>query len=286
MNLNQTIKFETERMIDALQSHQDLIATDVSSIVDQYWIGLAKAIKSGASQHDLLIASRIAFTKMTEQIQTRFVKKLNLFLDSIHDSAVSSLLNNLPKQTLDAMVGEVLPVGQSKKKLKTAIFDSKQVNPGQIIKSVITDTTNLGNPDDITRTINSMRMQGKTTKQIASAIRPQVYGVKSTVNRIVRDSTAFAGTVENLSTWNALPQGMVIGYQVHAVPRTKYSRIEHLQRSGTIYYAEPKADEKGYNDMPQPPYDRVNGQFVLERNCRCWLSPVFSNEFQIIKKSA
>lgn len=277
-----TIAASTKLLVDELHHKQERVADEVASIVDGYWKRLATVIASNPTPSDLIVATRLAHQAMAKQITKVFGVKLKQVLDYTHEKAVDNVLQALPKKWMDRLLKEALPVGkpstenQKKSLLKVRIFSPREVNPGQVVAELIADTTHLGDPQAISSTVNLLRLQGKTSQQIAKAVKPMVYDVKSTVRRVVRDTSQFATTAENLGTWNALPKGMVLGYQVHAVPRTKYSRPEHLARSGTIYYVNPKDGQKGLSEMPQPPYDVENGRMQLEYNCRCYLSPVFA----------
>ena len=289
----ESIEASTRAMVEELHRRQEQAADQIASIVDGYWKRLAQAIAGQPQPSDLIVATRLAHQAMAREIEQVFGKQLTGLLDYTHARAVNNVLKALPADWIEALVEKAvltgqmpagLPADQKKSVLKTRIFSSRQVDPGRVVRSLVADTTSLGDPQQIANTINAMRWQGKTNQQIARAIQPQVYGVKSTVRRVIRDSSQFATNTENLATWNQLAQqesDYIIGYQVHAVPRTKFSRPEHLERSGTIYYVRPKAGQKGLEEMPQPPYDRIDGRPVLMFNCRCWLSPVFAAQYQV-----
>lgn len=287
------IQASTKALMDDLHASQERIADKVATIVDAYWQRLAIAIAEKIDPDQLIIASNLAHKQMVRDLKASYTKEIDGLLTYTHQRAVDNVLIALPESWVEELLAKALPAAKlptgaaaQKKSLRTAIFSSKQVDPGQIVASLISDTTHLGNPQDITNTVNLMRLAGKTSRQIATAIKPQVYGIKSTVRRVVRDSSQFAATAENLSTWNAMGSDFIIGYEVHAVPRTKYSRIDHLKRSGTIYYVNPQKGQKGLQDMPQPPYDVENGRMVLKHNCRCFISPVFAEQYQVVKKVA
>lgn len=289
----------TKTMMEELHHRQEKIADTVASVVDEYWKRLAAAIADNAPPDQLIVASKLAHSQMAKDIRKVFEKEIEGLLGYTNQRAVANVLNALPDDWIDALLQKAMPKNaktlmaksaSQKKSILTPVFSTHQVSPGQIVKELISDTTHLGDPLKIASTINTLRLQGKTSQSIARAIKPQVYGVKSTVRRVVRDSSQFAASAENLGTWNAInTQGggeFIIGYEVHAVPRTKYSRPEHLARSGTIYYFHPKAGQKGLDQMPQPPYDRENGRLVLKHNCRCFISPRFADRYQPVKKVA
>lgn len=295
----------TKAMMEELHHRQEKIADTVAAVVDAYWKRLAAAIADNTLPDQLIVASKFAHSQMAKDIRKVFEKEIEGLLGYTNQRAVANVLNALPDDWIETLLEKVLPknakalpsaqtlAGKTlaqKKSLLAPVFSTRQVAPGQIVKELISDTTHLGDPLKIANTINTLRLQGKTSRAIAQAIKPQVYGVKSTVRRVVRDSSQFAASAENLGIWNAINNqsggDFIVGYEVHAVPRTKYSRLAHLARSGTIYYFKPTGNQKGLDEMPNPPYDRENGRLVLKHNCRCFISPHFANQYQPVKKVA
>ncbi len=65
---------------------------------------------------------------------------------------------------------------------------------------------------------------------------------------------------------------LVIGYQIHAT-LDQNTRPAHAARNGTIYYADPKQGQLGYDKMPHPPLE-ADGSIAW--NCRCHNSPVLA----------
>lgn len=66
----------------------------------------------------------------------------------------------------------------------------------------------------------------------------------------------------------------VIGWQVLGILDDRI-RPAHRERHKTIYYANPKPGQKGYDEMPNPPYE-ADGS--LAHNCRCVVIPVFNDQ--------
>lgn len=279
----------TKQLMKQLHSRQESAAVRIASIVDEYWKRLATVIASSVPPDQIVIASRLAHSQMTKDLRKAFAEEMAGLQTYTHQRGVAMFLDALPadwgKMLLEKGVVVESPNAsktyQKKSTLQTKIFSTREVVPVEVLDSVISDTTRLGNPSNIASTINAMRLQGKTTRQIAKAIEPQVYGVKTTVARVVRDAGQYAATVQNVSTWNSLPRDFIIGYEVHAVPKTMYSRPEHLERSGTIYYFEPTRNQKSMADCPLPPYDREGGRLVLKFQCRCFISPVFAENYSL-----
>jgi hypothetical protein len=283
----------TKQLMKQLHNRQESAAVRIASIVDEYWKRLAEAIASSVPPDQIVIASRLAHSQMTKDLRKAFVEEMAGLQNYTHQRAVAMFLDALPADWGKMLLEKAVVVGsepksptagqtyQKKSTLQTKIFSTREVVPVEVLDSVISDTTRLGNPSNIASTINTMRLQGKTTRQIAKAIEPQVYGVKSTVARVVRDAGQYAATVQNVSTWNSLPRDFIVGYEVHAVPKTMYSRPDHLERSGTVYYFEPTRNQKSMADCPLPPYDREGGRLVLKYNCRCYVSPVFAENYSL-----
>lgn len=290
----------TKALVEELHRRQERVADIVAATVDDYWRRLATAIAEKVQPDQLIIATKLAHEQMAKDLRKSFEKELDGLLDYTNQRAVANVLSAFPDDWIETLLEKALsPHADQKKNLKTAnkasqlktpIFTPRQVNPGQIVKELISDTTHLGDPLKIANTINTLRLQGKTSRAIAQAVKPEVYGVKSTVRRVVRDSSQFAASAENIGIWNAINNEaggeFIVGYEVHAVPRTKYSRPEHLARSGTIYYFKPTGNQRGMDECPMPPYDRENGRLVLKHNCRCFVAPVFATQYQPVKKVA
>lgn len=283
----------TKQLMKQLHNRQESAAVRIASIVDEYWKRLAEAIASSVPPDQIVIASRLAHSQMTKNLRKAFVEEMMGLQNYTHQRAVAMFLDALPADWGKMLLEKVVVVGsepksptagqtyQKKSTLQTKIFSAREVVPVEVLDSVISDTTRLGNPSNIASTINTMRLQGKTTRQIAKAIEPQVYGVKSTVARVVRDAGQYAATVQNMSIWNSMPRDFIIGYEVHAVPKTKYSRPEHLKRSGTVYLFKPAKNQKSMEECPMPPYDLEGGRWVLKHCCRCFNSPVFAENYSL-----
>lgn len=134
--------------------------------------------------------------------------------------------------------------------------------------------TRLFNVDDVSGTIFRSISEGKTRLEISKTLRNMFQGDAVAARRVARTEGGRVATQVQLATSEQL-KDEIAGYQVHAVPRTKYSREDHLHRSGTIYWRHPVQGQEGFDRMPQPPIDPGG---IIEYNCRCWLSPVWINE--------
>lgn len=95
--------------------------------------------------------------------------------------------------------------------------------------------------------------QGKTSQQIAADLLPAVDGVRVSARRTARTWGIHIAHSASMDAYDELGD-MVIGYQVHATLDTN-TRPEHRKRDGTIYYREPEAGQKGFDEMPQPPLE-------------------------------
>lgn len=70
----------------------------------------------------------------------------------------------------------------------------------------------------------------------------------------------------------------LVGWQVISMLDDRV-RPKHAERHGRIYYYNPRPErgERGFDDMPNPPYESPNDGGVLAHNCRCVLVPVFES---------
>ena len=117
--------------------------------------------------------------------------------------------------------------------------------------------------------------EGFDRTKIAKNLTQVFGGFESSARRVARTEGLRVATQTQLSASEEIPE-LVIGYKVFAVPKTEYSRPEHLKRSGTSYFRNPKGDQLGFDVLPQPPFDNPGN--VLQHNCRCGLLPLFSIE--------
>ncbi len=107
--------------------------------------------------------------------------------------------------------------------------------------------------------------QGKDRRQIAKDLAVRLNGDMVAARRTARTEGLRVATQVHLQTAMQLKDDLA-GFQVHAVPKTEFSRPEHLARSGTIFYFHPEAGQKGIDQMPQPP---VEADGSVSYNCRC-----------------
>jgi SPP1 gp7 family putative phage head morphogenesis protein len=110
---------------------------------------------------------------------------------------------------------------------------------------------------------------GKGPRGIAKDLLPYVNDVRVSAMRVARTWGMHVAASAQMDTHAELGD-LVIGYQVHA-SLDKNTRPEHRARNGTIYWREPKAGQKGCDEMPRPPLE-ADGSTAW--NCRCYLSPV------------
>ncbi len=94
----------------------------------------------------------------------------------------------------------------------------------------------------------------------------------------MRTEGARIATESQLAVSEEIPD-LVVGYQINAVPKTEYSRPEHLKRSGTRYWRNPKGNQLGLDQMPRPPIDPGG---VVCWNCRCYCTPLISVDGKIV----
>jgi hypothetical protein len=125
--------------------------------------------------------------------------------------------------------------------------------------------TRLIDPQAASEIVLAGVAQGFDRTKIAKNLTVAFDGYGGAARRVVRTEGARIATESQLAVSEELPD-IVIGYQINAVPKTEYSRPEHLKRSGTRYWREPKAGQLGFDQMPRPPIDPPG---VVEYNCRC-----------------
>jgi len=135
--------------------------------------------------------------------------------------------------------------------------------------------TRLIDPDAASDVVLQGVAAGYDRTRIAKDLTQVFGGYENAARRVARTEGLRVATQTQLSASEEIPE-LVIGYKVYAVPKTEYSRIDHLKRSGTSYFRNPKGDQLGFDVLPQPPFD--NPGRILQNNCRCGLVPLFSIE--------
>jgi SPP1 gp7 family putative phage head morphogenesis protein len=131
---------------------------------------------------------------------------------------------------------------------------------------------------------------GKSQRDIANEILPQVDGVRSSARRIARTEGARVLHQTQQLCHEQLGD-LIVAYQVHSV-HDHNTRPWHAARSGTVYYRDPKPGQKGPAQQPNPPAEaedageRPSNTPATAPNCRCWLSPVLSAPQHILNDPA
>ncbi len=269
------IAASTEALAAEAKGRENGMADRIAAVVDRYWLSIAAFVAKQPTYAEIIVAVTFAHQAMRDELQREFGKELDKLTEYVSRRAISNTVKALPDNWIEELIQTVrpepLPVGISvEKAAKALVFRPDEARAPLTLAQVIRDSTRLGDPNAIAATINRVRTNGGTPGEVMKAIRPMVQGVKSTVHRVVRDSGQLATTLQNVSTWNQLGN-LVVGLQVNAVPRSEFSRPDHLERSGTIYYYQPTGEQKSITEAPLPPYDRENGRYVLKHNCRCHL---------------
>ena len=126
-------------------------------------------------------------------------------------------------------------------------------------------------PERLAQIVSQGYAQGKSQRDVAKDLLPAVNNVRASAMRVARTWGMHVTHEEQMKVHAGLGDA-VIGYQIHAV-LDQNTRPRHRARNGTIYYADPKPGQPGYDQMPRPPLE-ADGS--MSWNCRCWLSPVLA----------
>lgn len=179
-----------------------------------------------------------------------------------------------PKPPVKTSVASGFPEPSGRFKVGGLIEPPSAFEIAMIVGPAPSKLTKLFDVDRVTGRVWSGISQGKNRVEIAKDLRVMLNNDRVTCRRVARTEGGRVATQVQLSVSEQL-KDEVIGYQIHAVPKTLYSRPLHLLRSGTIYYRHPRPGQLGFDRMPQPP---VEADGTIEFNCRCWLSPVWADE--------
>ncbi len=134
--------------------------------------------------------------------------------------------------------------------------------------------TKLFDVDRVAGTVWQGIANGDDRRAIAKTLRTVLNNDVVAARRVARTEGGRVATQSQLAVSEQLADE-IVGYQVIAVPKTEYSRPDHLKRSGTIYYRHPTGSQLGFDKLPQPP---LEADGTISWNCRCHLAPIFSGE--------
>ncbi len=141
----------------------------------------------------------------------------------------------------------------------------------QLVGPAHSRLTTLINPDDAAAQVYAGISRGWDRRAIAKDLERIFGGFEVSARRIARTQGLAVATQTQLAASESIPDE-VIGYEISAVLDER-TRPEHRKRDGTRYYRHPKAGQKGFDVMPQPPVD-PGGK--LAHNCRCFLIPLIA----------
>lgn len=103
------------------------------------------------------------------------------------------------------------------------------------------------------------------------------YFIRMRNNAYTIARTAMSGMAGRVgkAAYESLPRNLV-GFQVHGILDDRI-RPAHRERNGTIYYKNPRYNNPGFDQMPNPP---LEADGTIAYNCRCWLTPIMSLDAQ------
>jgi SPP1 gp7 family putative phage head morphogenesis protein len=151
---------------------------------------------------------------------------------------------------------------------------------GRTWQDRVASLTRLAQPEQLASILASGMAAGKAQREIANDLLPAVNNVRSSARRIARTEGLRVAHAVQMDAHEQLGD-LKIGYQIRA-QLDQNTRPWHASRSGTIYYDQPTATQKGPAQRPNPPEEALDpserpaGTPQLAHNCRCSLSPVLA----------
>lgn len=133
----------------------------------------------------------------------------------------------------------------------------------------------LADPGVLAAKVAAGVQQGWTVQRIAADIRPAVQGVVTSARRVARTAGLWIAHSAELHVYEEGLGDIIEGFEVNAV-LDRATRPEHRARHGTKYYRHPTGNQKGYDEMPQPPRESPRDGGKWSFNCRCFLSPLIN----------
>jgi hypothetical protein len=137
--------------------------------------------------------------------------------------------------------------------------------------------TSLSSAETLAAMAATVAGQGGGPRDWLAAILPLVERDRVVARRVARDASLHVAHEVEMASWESLGEDWVIGYQIHAV-RDARTRPDHLARDGTRYYRTPGPGQLGFDAMPRPPFEAAKDGGKLAYNCRCWISPILTDE--------
>lgn len=123
--------------------------------------------------------------------------------------------------------------------------------------------------------LKSPRIAAAAIQQVATtvsqAVQVEFEKAQTDVRRAVRTAATQAINEAVLSI-AAAAGNSVVGFEVCGILDDRI-RPAHRARNGTKYYRFPRPGQKGYAQMPRPPFEADGTQ---AHNCRCFLVPIFA----------
>jgi len=123
--------------------------------------------------------------------------------------------------------------------------------------------------------------EAENLQQLKKRVLPLVDGIQASAKRIARTEGMRVAEQMQRKSWAPLGD-MLAGAQIIAVLDER-TRPEHATRNGTIYYANPKGNQKGMQelpDLPDAPNCRCMSVPILEPPDEVNTDPVFKAQFQ------
>lgn len=138
--------------------------------------------------------------------------------------------------------------------------------------------TRLLDADEVALNVFRQTAAGMSINQVTADLLPKLDHARKIARRVARDTSLWIAHEMQFEAWGPVDD-MIDGYRVNAVDEghNPTSRPEHRARHGTIYYKRPAPGQKGLDEMPRPPFESPRDGSTLAYNCRCWISPVWSD---------
>jgi SPP1 gp7 family putative phage head morphogenesis protein len=130
--------------------------------------------------------------------------------------------------------------------------------------------TTLIDPQAAANAVYAGVSYGKDRRAIAADLRDLFGGFGQSARRVARTEGLRVATESQLAASESVAH-LIAGYICHATLDSR-TRPEHRKRDGTTYWRNPRPGQKGFAEMPRPPYD-ADG--TLCYNCRCFVVPRF-----------
>lgn len=268
----------------ALDRNEDLLlaravrsANAAEAIVQAVWAELLRVIRVGGPWFVVYLRAQLVLRRLGPLLAARLAEDLATIAAESHDDTAQTLAGEMPERRShrgEALLALLLiPLADP---IVQRLINGRGLGPAGLMSRVAAVVP----PDLLAAQVATAVQTGRSEREVASLILPAVQGVQTVARRLVRTEAIRIGHDSQGEVYERLGEA-VEGYTVLSV-RDEKVRPAHRRRHGWRYYRRPEAWQRGFDQMPRPPFESQRDGFRLAWNCRCYLRPIFGAWWQAL----